>query len=46
MRVVKKVCIICGHVHNEHTEREFNDDYKCPECGTEAIMFEDQEIEI
>ena len=30
------VCTVCGHVHNEETDGEFDDlpkDYNCPECG-------------
>lgn len=46
MKVVKNVCIICGHVHDENTEHPLDDDYVCPECGAESIMFEEQEIEV
>jgi len=46
MRVTAKVCIICGHIHDEKEEGPLDDSYECPDCGSEAIMFEDQEIEV
>jgi rubredoxin len=30
------VCVVCGHVHNEAVEGEWNslpDDFECPDCG-------------
>lgn len=45
MKIVKKVCIICGHVHDE-SEGPLDDNYACPDCGSEAVMFEDQEVEV
>lgn len=29
------VCVVCGHVHNEYTEGEWEtlpDNFECPEC--------------
>ena len=31
-----KVCIVCGHVHDEATEGKWDElpaDFVCPECG-------------
>ena len=33
---MEHVCIVCGHVHNEAVEGEWNllpDDFECPDCG-------------
>jgi rubredoxin len=32
----KHVCVVCGHVHDEELEGNWNelpDDFLCPECG-------------
>jgi rubredoxin len=33
---MEHVCVICGHVHNEELEGNWDDlpeDFPCPECG-------------
>jgi hypothetical protein len=30
------VCVVCGHVHDEETEGQWNElseDFTCPDCG-------------
>lgn len=36
MNSEEHVCIVCGYVHEEHSEVKWEDlpeDYLCPECG-------------
>jgi rubredoxin len=33
---MEHVCVVCGHVHDEELEgnwNELSDDFLCPECG-------------
>ena len=33
---MEKICIVCGHVHDEELEGKWEDlpaDFACPECG-------------
>jgi len=46
MRVTAKVCILCGYVHDEKRDGPLDENFECPDCGAESIMFEDQEIEV
>ena len=30
------VCLVCGHIHNEETEGQWetlSEEFECPECG-------------
>ena len=37
------VCVVCGHIHDEETEGEWNTlpaDFLCPECGVGKDEYE------
>ena len=37
------VCVVCGHVHDEETEGQWNklpEDFTCPECGVGKDEYE------
>ena len=39
----QRICIVCGHIHDEATEGKWEDlpeTYTCPECGVGKEDFE------
>jgi len=46
--MMDRVCIVCGHIHNEVIEGKWDElanDFECPECGSgkddyDEVIFE------